>query len=247
MNVACFLSDPPSGFENYKSLIVGLNTCILAHALRENPIVREDWIKEFWDISSAKKGDIVIKSKVQKTEVSVTEQDVRDVLLTGDSADDPVEYTKDQVMEVLARMSYEGGCPPVVKKLLHPYWRMLAHMYLVCISGNKSGLDKLTMRQASGIVSLAMGWKYNYSKSIFDDMMVNVKTLNDKYWYKFPRFLQLILETKYPKLPVTVKTFDMKIMNHMVFSMLNQKSRENVGVRYQNLKALEKFGIFAEI
>ncbi|MFS7943462.1 hypothetical protein Hanom_Chr06g00500541 [Helianthus anomalus] len=65
--------------------------------------------------------------------------------------------------------------------------------------------------------------------------------LNDKYWYKFPRFLQMILETKYPKLPVIVKTYDVKIMNHMVFSLLNQKSRENVGVNYQNKKPLKKF------
>ncbi|KAJ0614664.1 hypothetical protein HanIR_Chr02g0064951 [Helianthus annuus] len=78
-------------------------------------------------------------------------------------------------------------------------------------------------------------------------MLANVKTINEKYWYKFPRFLQLILETKYTKLPVTVKTYDVKMMNHMVFSMLNQKSRDNVEIKYQNKKELEKFGAFAEI
>ncbi|KAF5764009.1 hypothetical protein HanRHA438_Chr15g0699311 [Helianthus annuus] len=78
-------------------------------------------------------------------------------------------------------------------------------------------------------------------------MMKNVKTLNDKYWYKFPRFLQMILETKYPTLPNTVKIYDVKIMNHMVFSMLNQKLRENVKIKYQNKKSLIKFGVFSEI
>ncbi|MFS8009309.1 hypothetical protein Hanom_Chr14g01283211 [Helianthus anomalus] len=114
-------------------------------------------------------------------------------------------------------------------------------------SGNKSGIDKLTLRQTSGVVSLVEGWKFNYSRCVFDDMLANMKTLNDKYWYKFPRFLQMILETKYPKLPVTVKTYDVKIMNHLVFSMLNQKSRKNVGVKYQNKNPLEKFGVFSEI
>ncbi|MFS7943463.1 hypothetical protein Hanom_Chr06g00500551 [Helianthus anomalus] len=42
MNMACYLSDPPKGFESYKSMIVGLNTCRLAHALRENPIIHKD-------------------------------------------------------------------------------------------------------------------------------------------------------------------------------------------------------------
>ncbi|MFS7967192.1 hypothetical protein Hanom_Chr09g00782931 [Helianthus anomalus] len=57
-------------------------------------------------------------------------------------------------MPVLERMSYEGTYPPTAKKLLHPYWRFLPHVYLVCISGNKSGIDSLTIRQTSGVVAL---------------------------------------------------------------------------------------------
>ncbi|MFS8023625.1 hypothetical protein Hanom_Chr16g01453611 [Helianthus anomalus] len=90
MNVAYYLSDPPKGFEIYKSMIVGLNTCRLAHSLRKNPVIREDWIKDFWDNATAKKGDVVIKSKLQGKEVSVSEQDIREVLLFGDEANDPV-------------------------------------------------------------------------------------------------------------------------------------------------------------
>ncbi|KAF5762326.1 hypothetical protein HanXRQr2_Chr16g0775421 [Helianthus annuus] len=145
-------------------------------------------------------------------------------------------------------MSYEGACPPpTIKKLLHPYWRFLAHIYLVCISGNRSGLDKLTLKQTSGVVSVVEGWKYNYSKSVFDDILANVKTINEKYWYKFPRFVQLILEKKYPKLPITVKTYDVKMMNHLVFTWLNQRSRDNVETKFQNKRKLEKFGAFADI
>ncbi|MFS7947839.1 hypothetical protein Hanom_Chr06g00552901 [Helianthus anomalus] len=120
MNIAGYLSDLPKGFEMYKSLM---------------------------DNSSAKKGDSVIKSKVHGIEVSVSEQDIYDVLLFGDAADDPTEYSKEKVMDILVKMSYEGVTPPpTIKKLLHPYWRLLAHIYLVCISGNKSGLEKLTLK-----------------------------------------------------------------------------------------------------
>ncbi|MFS7910663.1 hypothetical protein Hanom_Chr02g00108881 [Helianthus anomalus] len=122
MNIACYLSDPPKGFETFKSLIVGLNTCRLAHSLRENPVIREDWIIDLWYNSTAKKGDTVIKSKVQGTEVSISEQDIRVVLLFGDATDDPTEYSKEKVMEILVKMSYEGATPPpTIKKLLHPY------------------------------------------------------------------------------------------------------------------------------
>ncbi|KAJ0810158.1 hypothetical protein HanPI659440_Chr01g0023521 [Helianthus annuus] len=56
----------------------------------------------------------------------------------------------------------------------------------------------------------------------------------------------MILEAKYSQLQPTVSIYDTKIMNHMVFSMLNQK-RTNVQVIYQNKKPLVKFGAFPEI
>ncbi|MFS7993368.1 hypothetical protein Hanom_Chr12g01093221 [Helianthus anomalus] len=168
------------------------------------------------------------------------------MLLFGDAEDDPVEHENEIVVKVLDKMSYEGSYPPTTKKLLHPYWRLLVHMYLVCISGNKSGIDTLTIRQSSGLVSLVEGWKFNYSKCVFDNMMVNVKTLNKKYWFKFPRFLQMILEAKYSQLQPTMSIYDTKIMNHMVLSMLDQK-RQDVQVTYQNRKPLAKFGEFSKI
>ncbi|MFS7963930.1 hypothetical protein Hanom_Chr08g00744141 [Helianthus anomalus] len=93
-------------------------------------------------------------------------------------------------MPVIERMNYEGSSPPTTKKLLHPYWRFLAHVYLVCINGNKSGIDTLTIDQTSGVVVLVEGWKFNYSKCVFDDMLENVKTINKKYWLKFPWFFK---------------------------------------------------------
>ncbi|MFS7986766.1 putative aminopeptidase, leukotriene A4 hydrolase [Helianthus anomalus] len=62
MNIAYYLSDPPKGFETCKSMIVGLNTCKLAHSLWENLVICKDWIRDFWYKSTAKKGDKVIKS-----------------------------------------------------------------------------------------------------------------------------------------------------------------------------------------
>ena len=42
-NVVCFLSDPPVDHEKeFKSMIVGLNTCRISHALRESPVILAD-------------------------------------------------------------------------------------------------------------------------------------------------------------------------------------------------------------
>ncbi|MFS7927045.1 hypothetical protein Hanom_Chr04g00304311 [Helianthus anomalus] len=185
-------------FDGPSKRIQVLNTSRLAHTFRENPIICKDWIKDFWNNASTKKGDTVIKSKVQNKGVSISEQDIREVLLFGD-ADDPVDYTKEKVMEVLNKMSYEGSYPPTTKKL----WE-------------KNGIDTLTIKQTSGVVSLVDGWKFNYSNCVFDDMMANVKTLNEKYWFKFPRFLQMILETKYSMLQPTITKEQQALVNAIV-------------------------------
>ncbi|MFS8019336.1 hypothetical protein Hanom_Chr15g01402611 [Helianthus anomalus] len=130
MNVTCYMADPSKGL-SYKSLIVGLNTYRLAHAFRENPIIHEDWIRDFWNNATTKKGDKLIRSTIQNKEILITEEVIREVLRFGDSDDDPVEYVKEKVVEVLHKMSYEGTHPPTLKKLLHPYWRFLANVYLV--------------------------------------------------------------------------------------------------------------------
>ncbi|MFS7934932.1 hypothetical protein Hanom_Chr05g00397481 [Helianthus anomalus] len=247
MNVSCYLTEPPKWHEMYKSSMVGLNTCRLPHAFRENSIIREDWKRDFWNNATEKKGDKVIRSTIQNKEILITEQVIPEVLLFGDAADNPIEHEKEKVVKVLDKMSYKGSYPPTTKKLMHPYWRFLAHVYMVCISGNKSGIDTLTIRHTFGVVSLVEGWKFNYSKCVFDDIMANVRTLDKKYWFMFPRFIQMILEDKYSQLQPTVSIYDTKIMNHMVFSMLNQKPRTYVQVTYQNRKPLVKFGAFSEI
>ncbi|KAM0041664.1 hypothetical protein Hdeb2414_s0011g00368961 [Helianthus debilis subsp. tardiflorus] len=113
--------EPPKEYEIYKSLMIGLNTYQLDHAFRENPIIHEDWIRDFWNNATVKKEDNVIRSKVQNKEILITEQVIREVLLFGDAADDPVEHAKEKVIEVLSKMIYEGLYPPTTKKLLHPY------------------------------------------------------------------------------------------------------------------------------
>ncbi|KAF5810151.1 hypothetical protein HanRHA438_Chr04g0175691 [Helianthus annuus] len=72
------------------------------------------------------------------------------------------------------------------------------------------------------------------------------RTSNKKYWFKFSRFLQMILDAKYPQLQQIVSIYDTKMMNHMDFSMINQV-RTDVQLLYQNRKLLVKFGAFPDI
>ncbi|XP_076904358.1 uncharacterized protein LOC143559769 [Bidens hawaiensis] len=124
-NVPGYLFDPPLTHKEFNSIIVGLNTCRISHALQENPVICKKMITDFWNNSSinphGQDGVISIDSKIQKKPVGITGAIVREVLMFGDQPDYPNEYSTAAVTEILTRMGYEGTYPPAIKKLFHPY------------------------------------------------------------------------------------------------------------------------------
>ncbi|XP_021971392.1 uncharacterized mitochondrial protein AtMg00810-like [Helianthus annuus] len=80
-----YLAPPPEKHKKlYTSLIKGLNSCRIVHALRENRVVYESLVQEFWKtarfdaLGAGGKGAIV--AEIQKKSVTVTEQMIREVL-----------------------------------------------------------------------------------------------------------------------------------------------------------------------
>ncbi|MFS7984307.1 hypothetical protein Hanom_Chr11g00984951 [Helianthus anomalus] len=127
-------------------MIVGLNRCRIAHALRENQMIDVDLIQAFWKTASINRkganGAGTIEAKIHRKEISISEAIVREVLMFG---------------------TY----PPLLKKMLPPYWRLLMHMFLLCFSENKGGSDQLNQIQASAFVALIEDWDSNYSSFLF--------------------------------------------------------------------------------
>lgn len=119
------------------------------------------------------------------------------------------------------------------------------HIFLLCISGNKGGLDQLNQVQSSAIVALTMGWDYNMSKYVFSEMIENLNGKKEMFLL-YPRFLQMILDARYPNLERTVEVLDSKFVGEGVYGLIKQ-SRSNAKMSYQGLYPLEKFGIFAEL
>ncbi|KAM0057388.1 hypothetical protein Hdeb2414_s0005g00157631 [Helianthus debilis subsp. tardiflorus] len=165
-NQAGYLSDSPTEyFDMFNSMIVGLNDCRITHALKTNPVICHDGVKDFW--LSAKfnrrgaKGAGSIGEKVQKKEIIVTEAIVCEVLKFGYQFYHPTSFERDKVVKALRRMSYERDYPTVLKKLFPPYWILLVHIFLECISVNKGGLNHLNLTQASAMVALVNNWDYN--------------------------------------------------------------------------------------
>ncbi|KAM0028048.1 hypothetical protein Hdeb2414_s0019g00547311 [Helianthus debilis subsp. tardiflorus] len=129
-NQAGYLAAPPAKHrELYTSLIKGLNSCRLVHALRENPVVYENLVQAFWKtarfdaLGAEGKGALI--AEIEKKPITVTEQMIREVLQFNDQETDPIELPAGTVELILPSLSYEGKYPPLVKKFVHPYWRLL--------------------------------------------------------------------------------------------------------------------------
>ncbi|KAM0071333.1 hypothetical protein Hdeb2414_s0001g00023881 [Helianthus debilis subsp. tardiflorus] len=200
-NQAGYLAPPPEKHRRmYNSLMKSLNSCRIVHALRENPVIHENLIQEFWKNAKIEvvEGKGAIVSEIQKKVVTVTEQIIREVLRFNDQETDSIEIPAGTVEAILPRLSYEGRYPPLVKKFVHPYWRLLLHMFLLCISENRGGTDQLNSTQAAALVCVITNEPFNYSKYVLEAMKRNVLGVRKDKFLMYPRFLQMILNARYP-------------------------------------------------
>ncbi|MFS7969194.1 hypothetical protein Hanom_Chr09g00806271 [Helianthus anomalus] len=115
----------------------------MVHVLRENHVVFESLVQEFWKtaifdaLEAEGKGAIV--AEIQKKLPAGT------------------------VEAILPRLSYEGKYPSLVKKFVHLYWRLLVHMFILCMTENRGGTDQLNISQSAAFVSLKTNQPFNYS------------------------------------------------------------------------------------
>ncbi|KAL8211267.1 hypothetical protein R6Q57_005704 [Mikania cordata] len=142
-------------------------------------------------------------------------------------------------------MGYEGVYLMLQKKLRIPYWRYIAHVFMVCKSGNKGTFDMLNTEQSLAFVALTMNWGYNFSKFILNEMKGNLKGNKSERFMMYPRFLQVIFDEKFSVLLKGAVTQDLKLLSEYTFPLVMQ----NRGGKYkfEGLHPLKKFGQFAEI
>lgn len=111
-NQYCFLNDPPSQHSEFRSMVVGLNTSRIAHAIREAPTIHIDLIRDFWSTATINRngagGQGTIEATIQNQQVIISEAVIREVLLFGDAAHHPFLYPKGEVSAILRRMGYEA-------------------------------------------------------------------------------------------------------------------------------------------
>ncbi|KAF5786291.1 hypothetical protein HanXRQr2_Chr10g0439091 [Helianthus annuus] len=246
-NQAGYLSNPPADqSELFGSLIRGLNNCPLTHALRTNPVMCSNCINSFWNNAKiVRQGAGFIESTIQKTKIIISEEVIREVLRFGDQPDHPTLYDQARVQAALRRMGYEGGYPTVLKKLFPPYWRLLVHFFLQCIAENKGGWDQMNKTQTSAVVALVNEWDYNFSAFILDNMKRMLEDPKKKIFMLYPRFIQMILDEKYPSLVMGSNCINLKPMGPGCFenACRNKRAKHH---NFEGLFPLEKHGRFAD-
>ncbi|KAL7603982.1 hypothetical protein Lser_V15G19899 [Lactuca serriola] len=170
-NLAMILADPPVAHQDFKSMIHGLRECCLASAITMNTAVYHKIIREFWQIAKMTRdenGAVTVHAIVQGCMIVIDETFVRETLLINDLPTFPTEIGISDAQKILRRMGYEGDTPPTIKKLLPPYRRFLAHVFVSCSSGRRSDADEISLRNSGAIVSLAAGIDFNFSRFILD-------------------------------------------------------------------------------
>ncbi|KAM0024496.1 hypothetical protein Hdeb2414_s0022g00616421 [Helianthus debilis subsp. tardiflorus] len=131
-----------------------------------------------------------------------------------------------------------------MKKFVHPYWRLLIHMFMLCMTENRGGTDHLSITQSSTFVCLITNQPYNYLKYVFEGMKSNVIGVRKDNFIMYPRFLQMIFNARYSELERTGNTLHLKPMGPLCFGALTSKNCTKK--KFEGRIPLEKFGQLAE-
>ncbi|KAJ0625990.1 hypothetical protein HanPSC8_Chr01g0008381 [Helianthus annuus] len=131
-----------------------------------------------------------------------------------------------------------------MKKFVHPYWRLLMHMFMMCMTENRGGTDQLSITQSAAFLCLIKNQAYNYSKYVFEGMKRNVIGVRKDKFIMYPRFLQMIFNARSSNLKRTGNTLDHKPICPSCFG--SQTPKKGKTSMFEGTIVLEKFGQFAK-
>jgi hypothetical protein len=166
-------------------------------ALTTNPDIYEHTIRAFWRTAQVEvvDGETHIRATIAEREVIVSEQTIRAYLMLND-AEGINSIPNNTLLDNLALMGYEGNYRILTfqKALLSPQWKYFVHILQTCISKKRSTWNEFNVTIATALICLATGRTFNFSKMIFNDMIVNLNSSLQNKFLMYPRFIQRILD-----------------------------------------------------
>ncbi|GKC00891.1 hypothetical protein Tco_0987027 [Tanacetum coccineum] len=201
-NMVAFLSKPEES-DGFEQIVDFLNAHPIKYALTVNPTIYISCIEQFWSTVKAKtiNGEVQLHALVDGKKIIITESTVRRDLQLED-AEGVDCLPNSTIFEQLTLMGYEKISQKLTfyKPFFSPQWKFLIHTILQCLSSKTTAWNEFSSTMASAIICLATNQKFNFSKYIFESMIINLDNLSGKF-LMYPRFVQVFLDQQLDGLP----------------------------------------------
>nr|GEY72134.1 hypothetical protein [Tanacetum cinerariifolium] len=167
-------SDAAEGFEQ---IIDFLSGSYIHYALTVNPHIYISCIKQFWNTASVKRsGDVIrLQALVDKKKIVISEVVIHEILQLND-AEGIVCLSNEEIFAGLAQMGYEKPSTKLTfyKAFFSSQWKFLIHTLLQSLSTKRTYWNEFSTAMASAVICLSKGQKFNFSKYIFDSVVLDI-------------------------------------------------------------------------
>nr|GEY73689.1 hypothetical protein [Tanacetum cinerariifolium] len=173
-------------------------------------------VKSTSELASPKANGSWLQALVDRKKVVIIEAAIRDVLRLDD-AEGVDCLPNEEIFVELARKGYEKPSTKLTfyKAFFSSQWKFLIHTILQSMSAKRTSWNEFSSAMVSTVICLSIGRRFNFSKYIFESLVMNVDSTSKFYMY--PWFIQLLIRnqlgdlstyiTKYSSLALTQKVF----------------------------------------
>nr|GEW83695.1 uncharacterized mitochondrial protein AtMg00810-like [Tanacetum cinerariifolium] len=153
----------------------------------------------------------------------------RDLYL--DDADGVECLPNKEIFEALARMGYEKPSLKLTfyKAFFSTQWKLLIHTLVQCLSAKRTTWNEFSCSMASAVICLATSRKFNFSKSIFDNMVRNVN--NPSKFLMYLRFLQVVMDNQVDDMTSHNTRYTSSALTQKVFANMQRVGKGFSGVK----------------
>nr|GEZ36044.1 ribonuclease H-like domain-containing protein [Tanacetum cinerariifolium] len=134
-----------------------------------------------------------------------------------------VDYlSNEEIFVELARMGYEKPSTKLTfyKAFFLSQWKFLIYTILQSLSAKRTSWNEFSSAMASAVICLSTGRKFNFSKYIFDSLVINVDSTSKFYMY--PRFIQLLIRNQIGDLSTYTTKYTSPALTQKVFANMRR-------------------------
>ncbi|GJU81824.1 hypothetical protein Tco_1284189 [Tanacetum coccineum] len=152
----------------------------IRYALMVSPTIYVSHIRQFWSTARVEiaDGETNILAKINGKQRTISKSSIRRHLKLNDE-EGISALLENELFENLSLMGYNilpNQRFSFQKGQFSCQWKFLIHTIMQCLSPKSTSFNEFSSNIATAFVCLATNRTYNFSKMIFDGMMMNVKS-----------------------------------------------------------------------